>query len=398
MKREVLCMCIHFEEEIRKGVSVSRIYEQIRISAERGSSALLDVGANGCGDDRRMSLDDTESANAVSVVTDDSRKVLRINPRLFGNTAEFAARLDRFLRDLIKISENLEAVDDVNRISFVDFIFDIFNSVGDIDSLMKSFKPPESAAMKRSGLRTMDKFAAIFLFQDLRSSMRMLLAFNMSLMSARSENIYIEELVSRMCKSAVSRMLAEEYDSPLDLDGSTVMSLLSGLYLLFDVFVLDDRSLKDILYIALVFSSRKGRELARFLDINSIFVCTAMFVCGDVAPLHVVLRACKEKLNMRCRVCSLGLSIGYAYSWLYRPHLIMAMPGCVAYSETPRMDAVILGDSIRAENITVEVREDRDKKPVAKGLAYSPLSRRLSCGLRGRGISGFKSKQRLTFN
>lgn len=431
MEREKTCFSVDPEESIREGTLVSLVYKQIYDDVQQGIDIFTATDKKGNGGMNRESENSINTrkiqemknrlckqkyapeAIFVSVITNDVKKIIKINDSAFENVTDFTLKLNKFLKDMICVSAKLKVkLGGMSKKLFATFVLDSFNLFGNIETLMNSFKPVRLSALQRSGLTGEGVFRSIFLFQDFRDSMRAFLTFNIFTVSIYCNNRYIGEFLDSVYRRTISRILGRgKYGGIQDViepasNGSSMMDgcgkivpLLSGMYLLFDIFNFDEMALQNVFYIILLLvNDKRNANLVEFLGLNDIFICTARLVCEGCVPSHVLMMACKDKLNMKYKVDSVGVSMDYVYSCLYKPYLAVVMPECFAHLKVQRRSVVPLGKPIEMapNKIKVELTKNGSGSSIGEP-AYSPLSRRLSGGLR-RGDLGFKSKQKLTFD
>lgn len=424
---------IDLEEDIREGMEIGHIYRQTCSCVERWVSAMnmdrpkrgmaegygKENDEAGIGDEISTRQSDSDGCGVeenVSVWINGSEKVIRVNT-VFEGTVEFASRLSRFLRDLSDVSHKLRVeLGNIDKELFLGFVLDSFNLFGDVRTLVNSFRPVGPSTIQKSGLVCEEIFRVIFLLQYPRGGMKTFLAFNVFAISICHDNKYIGELLNSLSVGTISKMVnsmdGDHRGHPgihfLDggdthADGSSTMTFVfNGLYLLFDIFDLDDQSLRDILYILLVFlTRRRNREVTRFLGLSGIFICTTVFVCRDRISSHVLMATCRDKLNMGYKVDTLGISMDYIYNWIYKPRLASELPRYFSSTGIRRPDTMTSEKLMRMMSGKIVVRPARDEgrgSRSIRGPAYSPLSRRLSGGLKGKDIYEFKSKQKLVFD
>lgn len=415
---------VGFEGEIRVGMPVGHIYTEIWRSVQKSIGCRWRHQSEDRDPDRgRRSRDpavniEVESGVVSAKVNGHERRV-GVNYNVFESPSEFLLRFGDFLKELAALSEKLVVqIGDVDKSLFLNFLLDSFNLAGDVEGLIDAFRPVRLTPVQRSGLTCEEMLRTLFLFQNLDDGMRLFLSFNVFSISIYHGDKYIESLLENMYRRVASSMLlpsesprkplcSEEYSNSASdrADPSAerwmmAKSLLNGLYLLFDIFNVDDLSLKNILNVLLVLLHKKrGWRLVKFLGLNDVFICAVRSICGDLVPSHLLMMACRNKLNMSYRAASIGVSMDYVYNWVYRPRLAIMMPGWFRCSRGHERNVLVLGRPIETvlDRVTIEVTKDDKESSSARGPAYSPLSRRLSKGLRDKGQDRFRSKQRLDF-
>ncbi|UYI26710.1 hypothetical protein J0A71_03g05460 [Encephalitozoon cuniculi] len=357
-----------------------------------------------------------KTERAVVVKACGWEKKVRVNYNIFKSFSEFSRRLADFLKELAALSEELVVeIEDVDKSLFLGFLLDSFNLFGDVESVIDGFRPAKRTPIQRSGLTSEEMLRTLFLLQNLDGGMRLFLSFNVFAISIYHGDKYVVCLLDGMYRRIVSdiifnrRSLHEhlfEGDSePIGAGTDTerymmTRSLLNGLYLLFDIFNVSDPSLRSILHVILMFlSGERSTGLVDFLGLNDLFICVVRSICGDLVPSHLLMMACRDKLSMKYKAGSMGLSMDYVYNWIYKPHLAMMMPEWFCCPRGEERDALVQGRPIEAvsDRITMELTKDDKESSSVRGPAYSPLSRRLSGGLRNKSQSRFRSKQKLDF-
>ncbi|AFN83648.1 hypothetical protein EROM_090310 [Encephalitozoon romaleae SJ-2008] len=358
--------------------------------------------------------------NIILVKTDELERKIRINYNVFKNSLHFFLKFRDFLKELAALSEKLVVqIDDVDKTLFLNFLLDSFNLFGEVEGLIDVFRPTRLTPVQRSGLTSEEMLRTLFLLQNIDDGMRVFLSFNVFAISIYHGDRYVGSLLDNIYKKIIVKLLFKKRSSYEDPSPEAhgkhgverlefamkrcmmVKPLLNGLYLLFDIFNVDDVSLRDIFRILLTLVTKeRGMKLVNFLGLNDLFICAVKSICEDLVPSHLLMIACRDKLNMKYKAASMGLSIDYVYNWIYKPHLTIMMPQWFSRSRSEGRNLLVMGRPIEAisDKVTVEFTKEDKESSSARGPAYSPLSRRLSTGLRDRSPNRFRSKQKLDFS
>ncbi|WEL39423.1 hypothetical protein PFJ87_09g00500 [Encephalitozoon hellem] len=430
MENDVAHLEVNFDEEITAGMSVNYIY----VSTWECVQKCISIHENYKTDEEDTFGYSTEEENdykkeapsdiaarvhmesiILAKINGWERKI-RTNYSIFKSSLQFFLRFGDFLKELAALSEKLVVqIDGVDKTLFLNFLLDSFNLFGDVEGLIDVFRPSRLTPVQRSGLTSEEMLRTLFLLQNIDEGMRIFLSFNVFAISIYHGDRYIVCLLDSMYRGIAARLLFSkkglcknfslESHKREKLEAAMkrcalVKPLLNGLYLLFDIFNVDDVSLRDILYVLLTFVfEERGMRLVEFLGLNDLFICAVKSVCGDLVPSHMLMIACRDKLNMKYKVGKMGLSIDYVYNWIYKPHLTIMMPQWLCRSRPGERNLHVMGRPIEAisDRVSVELTRDDKESSSARGPAYSPLSRRLSIGLRDRSPNRFRSRQRLDF-
>ncbi|ADM12161.2 uncharacterized protein Eint_090310 [Encephalitozoon intestinalis ATCC 50506] len=431
MEDGIACLEVNFDDEIDVGMPVNYIYTSARKYVQKCISSYEDHEEKArekytMEDEnnykRRAGHDTMARMNIERILfvkTNGWERKIRINYNIFKSSLHFVMGFSDFLKELAILSEGLMVqIDGVDKSLFLGFLLDSFNLFGDVEEMIDGFRPVRLTPVQRSGLTSQEMLRTLFLLQNPDDRMRLFLSFNVFAISIYHGDRYIGYLLDGLYRKIVAKILFEKKDfdgclleggyrdslhSGVRLDMKRYMgakSLLNALYLLFDIFNVDDISLRNILHIVLMFMSKeKGTGLVNFLGLNDLFICAVRSICGDSVPSHLLMMACRDKLNMKYKVGAMKLSIDYVYNWIYKPHLTIMMPRWFLHSRDGRRGVPVLGRPIEtvSNKITMELTSDDKEHSNARGPAYSPLSRRLSGGLRDKSPERFRSKQRLDF-
>lgn len=434
MENDVARLEVNFDEEITVGMPVNYIYTNTWKCVKRCINDREDYNMKeedsfeygienendykrgaGNGVTARISME-----NIILVKTNELQRKIRINYNVFKNSLQFFQRFGDFLKELAALSEKLVVqIDGLDKTLFLNFLLDSFNLFGDVEGLIDVFRPTRLTPVQRSGLTSEEMLRTLFLLQNIDDGMRMFLSFNVFAISIYHGDRYVGCLLDNVYKKIIIKLLFKKRNPYKDLSLEVhekhgperlefaikrcmmTRPLLNGLYLLFDIFNVDDASLRDIFHILLTLVTKEtGMRLVNFLGLNDLFICAVKSICGDLVPSHLLMIACRDKLNMKYKATSMGLSIDYVYNWIYKPHLTIMMPQWFSRSRSEGRNLLVMGRPIEAisDKVTVEfTKEDKDSNSV-RGPAYSPLSRRLSTGLRDRSPNRFRSKQKLDFS
>ncbi|KAM0671894.1 hypothetical protein CWI42_040310 [Ordospora colligata] len=351
----------------------------------------------------RQSLD---IENTLVICINGVEKAVRINHGVFKSNHQFILDFHDFLKELEAFAEMLKVeIGRVSTVVFVEFLIDSFCMFGSLENAINLFRPMKSTAIQRSGLESERMLRMVFLLQQISGGMRLFLSFHVFAVSIYHGNKYIEMLIG----NELERMISEVHACKEKLIGSKtpefnrytrIKTMINALYLLFDIFDLDNVSLKNIFCTLTVFlSAKKCADVVKFLGPNDLFVCTVRSVCGDLIPMNTLMMTCKVKLNMKYKANALGVSMDYIYSWLYLPYFSMLMPRYIMLSKIPKKSLQVLGRPIEmaSSKITMEFIKDKKNSEHTQSPMYSPLSKRLSSGINHR-IEKLKSKRKLEFN
>ncbi|KAH9411709.1 hypothetical protein HK407_04g08200 [Ordospora pajunii] len=409
---------IESNEDICKGEMVAHVYKRISkcimqslkepFPHEMASELNEDAEKHFFGEmerphSRRQSLD---MESTVVVCINGVEKIMRINQGVFKSNYRFILDFHDFLKELEAFAEILKVgIDHVSTVAFVEFLLDSFCMFGSLENAINLFRPMKNTAIQRSGLESERMLRMVFLLQQVSGGMRLFLSFHVFAVSIYHGNKYIEMLIANELGKMISEVRVRKEEAieseALEFNKYTrTKAMLNGLYLLFDIFDLDNASLKGIFSTLIVFmSTRKCADVVKLLGLSDLFVCTVRSICGDLIPMNTLMMACKVKLNMKYKANTLGVSMDYIYSWLYLPYFSMLMPRYIMFSRIPKKGLQVLGRPIEtaSSNITMEFTKDRKNSEHTQSPMYSPLSKRLSSGINHK-IEKLKSKRKLEFN